>query len=261
MRVRNLRFLAILIAMPALALTACTAPAPTSSAAPRTVAPSPAPTTGTGCPNPDGGTCRGALKAGTYTSSSFVPALTYTVPDGWQNLEDLDGSFVLLPPGGSIEEYYKAKGDGITLLSDAYAARESCDFGPAAGVTRTPDGIVGYLRQRPSLHISEPQPVTVGGLTGLVVDMALVPENALACLAPDRWDPAIFAQAGQQGVVAGPGENELLRLYLLDRSGKVTTVALDAYGGAQDPLLRYLTTIVDSISFADGGSTSTALAR
>jgi hypothetical protein len=259
MGVRSPRFLALLLVLPALALGACTAAGADSSPTPSAAAASPD-STPAACSNPDGGTCLGVLDAGTYTSSAFVPAMTFTVPDGWQNIEDLDGSFVLLPPGGSAEEYYDSRGDAISVLSDTYAARESCDLGPAAGVDRTPDGIVGYLRQRTSLQISDPKPVTVGGFTGLVVDLTLVPGNALACLAPDHWDPALFAQAGEQGVVVGPGENELMRLYLLDRGGKVTTVGVDAFGGPQDPLLGDLTAIVDSLSFAADGPSSQALA-
>lgn len=263
MPTRGPRPLALLLAVPALALAACTGGVPASGTVspatpPSAAAPSPTATSAQ-CPNPEGGSCLGTLAAGTYTSSTFAPALTYTVPDGWQNVEDVDGSFTLLPPGGSFDDYLNGQGDSLTVLADTYAARESCDFGPAAGVARSADGIVGYLKQRTSLQVSEPQPTQLGGFTGVSVDLTLVPANVLTCLAPDRWDPALFAPAGESSVVAGPSENELVRVFLLDHDGQVTTVDLDAFGGPADPLLDDLQSIAESITFAASGTASTTV--
>jgi hypothetical protein len=47
------------------------------------------------CPFVDGGTCLEAIDAGTYTTTTFQPSITYTVPDGWLNREDLPGNFLL----------------------------------------------------------------------------------------------------------------------------------------------------------------------
>jgi hypothetical protein len=44
----------------------------------------------------------GALSAGTYSSSVFQPAITYRVPAGWGNFEDLPGNLLLIPPGGKL---------------------------------------------------------------------------------------------------------------------------------------------------------------
>ena len=43
------------------------------------------------CPNPNGGDCLGEIPQGTHETTTFMPALTYTVPDGWANYEDLKG--------------------------------------------------------------------------------------------------------------------------------------------------------------------------
>ncbi len=56
---------------------------------------SPATTESAGCPNPHGGSCLGNLDPGTYSTSVFDPKITYTVPAGWTNFEDLPGNFWL----------------------------------------------------------------------------------------------------------------------------------------------------------------------
>ncbi len=45
--------------------------------------------------------CLGPLDEGTYTSQRFEPALTFTVPAGWNNPWDTRGSFDLWTPGWS----------------------------------------------------------------------------------------------------------------------------------------------------------------
>ena len=63
---------------------------------------SPGPSTAD-CPNYEGGLCLGKLDAGTYSTSEFKPKLTYTVPAGWANYEDLRGQFLLVPPRGTLK--------------------------------------------------------------------------------------------------------------------------------------------------------------
>ena len=42
-----------------------------------------------------GGQCLGPIEAGTYTTVTFEPAITYSVPEGWTNGEDLPGNFLI----------------------------------------------------------------------------------------------------------------------------------------------------------------------
>ena len=57
----------------------------------------------TQCTSAFGGTCLGEVAAGTHTTRSFKPALTYTIPVGWTNFNDTTGNFGLVPPGGDWE--------------------------------------------------------------------------------------------------------------------------------------------------------------
>src|SRR6266550_6198677 len=54
------------------------------------------------CPNGNGGKCLGPVEAGTYSTVEFRPQITYRVPSGWANYEDLPGNFLLVPPGGNL---------------------------------------------------------------------------------------------------------------------------------------------------------------
>ncbi len=56
------------------------------------------------------------MPAGTYTSSAFQPAVTYTVPDGWVTVGDAAKSFQLSPADSDI--------DGIYLFRDVSAASQ-----------------------------------------------------------------------------------------------------------------------------------------
>jgi len=125
------------------------------------------------CPNPHGGSCLGALAAGTYTTKNFQPTLTYTVPDGWGNFEDLDGNFLLLPPGATLEGGDAGTDDYIGIYSSV-AAVQGCGSGSAPGVGHTPADIAAHLTaNREALKVSAPQAATVGGLQGLVLDLEL----------------------------------------------------------------------------------------
>src|SRR6476659_4891283 len=55
----------------------------------------PPPPVGIACPNSHGGTCLGTIPAGTYTTTTFRPPITYTIPQRWTNGEDLPGNFLL----------------------------------------------------------------------------------------------------------------------------------------------------------------------
>jgi hypothetical protein len=83
------------------------------------------------CPEPGSGTCLGELEAGTYTTQSLRPQLTYTVPDEWSTWMTRPGSFCCFP-------------------GDCTPATES-----AVGLK--PRAIVQALRDREGLETSEPR--------------------------------------------------------------------------------------------------------
>src|SRR5262245_62683962 len=56
--------------------------------------------------DPRGGTCLGDIAPGTYTSTTFRPRVTYTVPAGWNNAMDLPTNFLLLRTDDPVVDFY-----------------------------------------------------------------------------------------------------------------------------------------------------------
>jgi hypothetical protein len=105
----------------------------------------------------------------------FQPAITYTVPPGWTNMEDLPGNFWLYrasdPQVGALGGSY------LGIYQNARASAISCAEAPQDGVGPTPRDLVKWFQSIPGLLTSKPKPVTVGGLEGLQIDFSLPPGN------------------------------------------------------------------------------------
>jgi hypothetical protein len=201
------------------------------------------------CPHPDGGSCLGPLAAGTYTTQVFQPAITYTVPDGWANYEDLPGNFLLVPPGASLEGVDAGTSDYIGIYSST-AAIDGCSEQPAAGIGHTPADIAAHLTSDvEGLAVTEPRAVSVGGLQGLVLDIELQEGFTGGCdlglptvVVPViiGRPPSSFAHAVVTGLT--------MRLYLLERDAETLAIEVNDLqaGAALDELSR----VVDQLVFA-----------
>ncbi len=208
--------------------------ASTSSTSPSSTTPPPR------CPNIDGGVCLGPLAAGTYRTGRFHPQITYTVPPGWGNYEDLPGNFLLVPPGGTLEGVNPGTSDYIGVYSGVSAEVQECTGEmPAPGVGTAPSQIAAYWARLPSIKVTANRPVTIGGLSGVEVDMVANLAHPAMCTDPSSsW--------GYQPLLVGVGPAELehgiikalsLRIYLLSAmsSAGTSTIAIeidDLHGGS-----------------------------
>jgi hypothetical protein len=137
------------------------------------------------CPSVHGGSCLGPLTAGTYTTLEFQTPLTYTVPDGWANFEDLSGNFLLIPPGGSNDGVDAGTSDYIGVYQGAALAAADCSPRIEAGVGTTSADLAAGLAMREGLIVTEPVDVVIGGLTGAMIDIALDPSSEAGCVIPE----------------------------------------------------------------------------
>jgi hypothetical protein len=148
---------------------ATTSPA-SSQVSPSIAASQPAP-----CPNPHGGNCLGPLPAGEHKTSTLRPAVTYTVPAGWTNFEDRPGNFLLFkqadPQDGTVGGSY------IGIYQDVRAAAVDCTENRQPNVNSEPADLITWYRSIPGLVVSVPKHVTVGGLSGLQIDLSLKPDD------------------------------------------------------------------------------------
>jgi hypothetical protein len=172
------------------------------------------------CPNPEqAGTCLGVLSAGTYSTTSFTPPITYAVPDdGWSNGEDRVGIFALLAPGESFAGLEADTSDWIGVFRSVGAAAAGCDEKVEPGVVSA-HALTDFFTSQPGLVVTEPQLTSVGGLSGLMIDLSLAPGWTETC-------PLPFPDVPLVNLLMGTGPSEGLgvlveagwttRLYLLD---------------------------------------------
>jgi len=202
--------------------------------------PAASPTAAPGTPGPS------ALPAGTFASQVFKPTLTFTVPGGWAVGADTTPYFQLLPVTSDLV--------GIHLFRDARAASQdpACPDTPAAGVGSTGAELVEWIRGRPGLVVSEPTLVTVGGLSGQRIDVAIKDGWTAACPLANGIPtvPLLTDGTGSfRWIVAG---TERMRMDVLDVPGGGTVIVdVDAFDGTlMDQLLKDAEPIVGSFSFA-----------
>lgn len=189
------------------------------------------------CPYGRGsGTCLGVLSAGTYSTTSFTPSFAYTVPDeGWSNGEDREGIFVLLPPGERFAGVETDTSDWIGLFRSIGPGAPGCDEVVQPGIVSS-QALTDWYASQPGLVVTEPQPTSIGGLSGLMIDLSLAPGWTQTCPDPFPADVPLV------NLLMGTGPSEGLgvlveagwttRLYLLDfEDDNVAVYLMDHPGG------------------------------
>lgn len=242
------------IVMLAVALSALPVPVIAASPSPSPSATTPAATAGppVTCPNPHGGRCLGPLSAGTYTTSRFVTPITYTVPDGWANHEDLYGNFLLLPPGSTVEAVDAGMADYIGIYQGVAIAAEDCASRPEVGVGTTPDEMAAALTARAGLRVTEPVAVEVGGLPGLMIDIAADTASGGGCVVPDLATPIVplIIGAGPASLEHAQLDGFTTRLYLLEHDLTNIVIEVSDVTDVSGVTADY-EPVIDSLVFGD----------
>lgn len=214
-----------------------------------------------GCTD-DQGWCLGDLTAGTHKSvvfTPFVPAsawtfaygkFTYTVPAGWVNTGDCPWCYTLAKQGAP-------ENTNINIWTDAVAHAQDpqCSGGAEPGVGRTADEIVTWLTTLPGLVTSAPAPITVGGLSGRVVDLSVQPTWTATCeYAYTAGLPLVStfygATAGNDfdWNIQGEGRTRIIALALGD--GRALVINIEAQNKADyDALLPGAMEVVNTFTF------------
>ena len=167
---------------------------------------------------PPGQVCLGPLEEGTYTSQRFEPALTFTVPAGWNNPWDTRGAFGLWTPGWS--DAYLIDQPGITLVRDPRPDEGCVD----ATVGTSAIEVATWVANHPAIAAGAPSPVEVGGLTGYQLDVSLADTWRESCPGAAVW---LFADLYLRDSNKYP-EFATMRLILLDLpDGGSVLIAID----------------------------------
>jgi hypothetical protein len=199
--------------------------------------------------------CRGTLLAGEHDSVFFDPfapadewrfrraAMTFTVPGGWSNTGDYPAVYVLQPTDVANRAIY--------LSSELAAVDEErpCQAVPSREVELNPRALLGWLQERAGLIVSEPAPVSVGGLAGVSVDLAPAADTEETCLGDGPYVP-IFTAATEGGLQWGVRLAYRMRVLLLELPADRTLVIL--VEAPQDDFTSFVSEaapILDSITF------------
>jgi hypothetical protein len=189
------------------------------------------------CPNTEGGSCLGPLTPGTYTTTKFQPALTYRVPAGWGNFEDLAGNFQLLPPGSDLS----GSTDFVGVYTSIQAEAPRCPGPAGEGLTTT--AIANWITAQPDLEVTQPRPVSIGGLSGVVLDIRLVKGfKPYKNVGFDLKGRCVIMGVSPSGFEHGVDPGETMRLYLLKYA---------------DPLLTGKTLAIEIADYSGGGNRDT----
>jgi len=142
-------------------LAACDGPAPSEAA----VDPTPSPIA-SAAPSAEAAELSASttpLAAGRYTRSSFAPAITFAVEDGWQAVQVFDGFFDVQQQVGSPH-----------VIAVQFANVGGVHGADGTTPTTDPAEAVDILGTNPSLTVLETSESRIGGLTGAQVTV----ENA-----------------------------------------------------------------------------------
>ncbi|HLB62063.1 MAG TPA: hypothetical protein VJN50_04930 [Actinomycetota bacterium] len=181
--------------------------------------------------------CLGPLEEGTYTSQRFEPALTFTVPAGWNNPWDTRGAFTLWTPGWSDASYVLSHA-GLHVRRDPRPNEEGC-FDATVGTSAIE--VATWVANHPAIATKGPSPVEVGGLTGYQLDVSLADTWRESCPGtPAIW---LFDDLYLRDPNKSP-EFATMRLILLDLpDGGSVLIAID------EDRLDVAMPVVDSFSF------------
>jgi predicted Ser/Thr protein kinase len=186
------------------------------------------------CTQPFGGTCRGELPAGTYTTRTFKPTLTFAVPVGWTNFNDSPGNFGLVPPGGDWVAV--VTGDPPTDRIGVYQriAPTGSRCGDDVAPVRSAAAYVRWLQADPGLDVTRLRRVTLSGLSGYVLDLSVRRGWTRTC----PWSHRIPSVQFIHGVpptypqmIVGMDARLVIRLYLLDYNHATFGIEIDAVRG------------------------------
>jgi hypothetical protein len=187
-----------------------------------------------------------ALPAGTYSSRTFAPAVTATLPAGWWIPADASDYYEVAPVASDLV--------GIHFFGNPKAASQdpACPLAAEPGIGADSLSLLSWIKARPGLVVSNPKLVQVGGLSGTEIDVGIADGWKASCPFANGV-PTVPLFVGPSGslrwVIAG---TERLRLDLLDAPGGGTVVVdQDAFDGTLiDSLLAMAAPVMRSLKFA-----------
>lgn len=195
--------------------------------------------------------CSGPLVPGEYRWTFSDPTIAFTINSpGWTWV--YGGHFHILLDETRREGLYIS--DGIYFRNDPSIASQDCEETAEPGVGRSGSDLVAWLEAAPGLAVSEPTPVTIGGLEGVQLDLQIDPSWTRTCFFSEGLPavPLIFRGSDLGGYHMAIVPDQWMRWYILDSDDGVIILDLeDNPGGlSHDDLVRTGSEIAESYVFS-----------
>ncbi len=190
---------------------------------------------------------RGVLDAGTYVSDDLSVPTQLTLGEGWTG-------YIATPDEISVQD----SDDRFTELTVArlqtgydppcYTGTEGASPPELKLLGPEPRDVIEHIAGQPILDASEPQPVNLGGVTGLQIDVT--PAGPLADVCPDPIGNRLHLfQAGGDSVWVRDGQK--VRIIALDVRGTTVTIVAGAPAAAFGESMARLQPTIDSLAFPE----------
>ncbi|MPZ53261.1 MAG: hypothetical protein GEU79_11105 [Acidimicrobiia bacterium] len=186
------------------------------------------------------------------STERFEPAFSLDVPEAWQLVADVPAAF-------AVESQDQPAGMLAVLADPAPLPSEPpTDADEPTAVVSSADELEAWLVEHPELATSDPEPVTVGGVEGILLDVGIAADStsspswcdAEACVAVigthDSSDPDAIG-------FALLGADDTLRVILIEHADTTLAVVADPDSPVDTPgeaaFLAQAGAAIDSITF------------
>ncbi len=185
---------------------------------------------------------RQALRPGEYRSEEFEPSLSFRVGKGWSNTE------TQLPDSIEVGEVEQQEETGWINFVNVQEV-----FKPGTrNVVKAPKNLVGWYQHHPYLKTSKPEPVTVGGVKGVQIDVLVedLPQDVYGRCGVECVDVAPLS-GGEQGVFFKEA-NKRRVIVLEDLKGETVTIDFSTPVVLFDKFAPEAQKVIDTVKW--GGS-------
>ena len=193
-----------------------------------------------------------------YETTTFVPAVRFSVPAGWTNTYDIATQFDLSWDTGGHYTYPDGItfSDRISMLANPLA-ESSTSSAPIVGIGTSAAQIASWLAAHADVVASAPTPVSVGGASGYSVAVSLPtqprgsPDQCAAIHGESRCVSLLIGADRSAEYTFGLTGPESAVVYLLDvPSGGTLMVVIDDVDGVDAAgLVTAAIPTVESIGF------------
>jgi uncharacterized protein YjbI with pentapeptide repeats len=190
----------------------------------------------------------GTVLSERYATREFEPALSLKLGHGWQleesGVQERPDMLFIGGPRGPEERA------SLKFISPVHVFDPSNPSEPKeVPAPDNADGWASWFQKHPNLDTSEPVPMSVGGKSGVRIDVTSTPENSSAVYC-GRVPCVYLFPAGGSGIVSYVRTKD--RFVIVDVEGKTVVIHVSAPAGKFDEFLTKARKVLDTVEWKAG---------